>query len=314
MRVLVTGGAGFIGSNIVEALVARGDEVVVLDNLSTGKIENLSQVRDRIEFIEGDIRYLDTVREAVRGIDFITHQAALGSVPRSIADPRTSNDVNITGTLNVLIAAKDAGVKRVVFASSSSVYGDTVELPKHEGIKPNPRSPYALTKLAGEEYCRIFHQVYGLETVALRYFNVFGPRQDPNSQYAAVIPLFISAALRNESPTIHGDGTQSRDFTYVANVVHGNLLAFEADSKAVGRVCNLALGGQVILLDLYNAIKKLTGSTADPTFTPPRAGDVKHSCAAIELAQDLLGFAPVVSFEEGLEKAVRSYSAAVARR
>lgn len=309
---MVTGGAGFIGSNIVDALVARDDEVVVLDNLATGKIENLAPSRDKIEFIEGDIRDIDTVRKAVRGVDFVTHQAALGSVPRSIADPRTSNDVNITGTLNVLIAAKDAGVRRVVFASSSSVYGDTVELPKHEGIKPNPKSPYALTKLAGEEYCRIFHQVYGLETIALRYFNVFGPRQDPNSQYAAVIPLFISSALRNASPTIFGDGTQSRDFTYVANVVHGNLLAFEADSKAAGRVCNLALGGQVTLLDLYNAIKKLTGSSADPTFAPTRPGDVKHSCAAIGFAQDLLNFAPVVSFDEGLEKTIRSYSAVVA--
>lgn len=308
MKVLVTGGAGFIGSNIVDALVARGDNVVVLDNLTTGKIENLSHVRDQIEFIEGDIRDLDMVYNAVNGVEVVCHQAALGSVPRSIADPSTSNDVNITGTLNILIAAKDSGVRRVTYASSSSIYGDTIELPKHERIPPNPKSPYALTKLAGEEYLRIFNQVYGLETITLRYFNVFGPRQDPNGQYAAVIPLFITSALKNISPTIYGDGMQSRDFTYVANVVHANLLAFDADSKAVGRSYNVALGGQVTLLELFDGIKKLTGATVDPVFVPTRAGDVKHSCASIDLAVEWLKFSPIVSFEEGLAKAVLSYS------
>ncbi len=311
MKVLVTGGAGFIGSNIVDALVARGDEVVVLDNLVTGKIANIDHHQDHIEYIDGDIRDLAKVREAVKGVEVVCHQAALGSVPRSIADPLTTNEVNITGTLNVLVAAKDAGVRRVTYASSSSIYGDTLELPKHEGIRPNPKSPYALSKLAAEEYFRIFNQVYGLDTIVLRYFNVFGPRQDPNGQYAAVIPLFIKAALQNTSPTIHGDGMQSRDFTYVANVVHANLLAFSADPKAAGRSYNIALGGQVTLLELFNGIKKLTGATADPIFTPPRAGDVMHSCAAIDLAIEWLKFSPVVSFEEGLAKAVESYAGCV---
>lgn len=308
MKALVTGGAGFIGSHIVDALVARGDEVVVLDNLATGKIENLAPSRDAITFIEGDIRDLDMVRRAMDGVECVSHQAGLGSVPRSIADPRTSNDVNITGTLNVLIAAKDTGARSAVFASSSSVYGDTAELPKHEGIRPNPKSPYAVTKLAGEEYCRVFHQTYGLRTIALRYFNVFGPRQDPTSQYAAVIPLFVAAALANASPTIFGDGTQSRDFTYVANVVHANLLAFDADQTAAGGAYNVALGGQVTLLELWHGIARLAGATASPTFAPPRPGDVKHSCAAIEMAARHLGFRPVVSFEEGLAKTVNSYS------
>jgi len=310
LKVLVTGGAGFIGSNIVDALVARGDKVVVLDNLVTGKIANIEHNRDKIEYIYGDIRDLDKVREAVRGVEVVCHQAALGSVPRSIADPLATNEVNITGTLNVLIAAKDAGVRRVTYASSSSIYGDTPELPKHEGIRPNPRSPYALTKLAAEEYLRIFYQVYGLETIALRYFNVFGPRQDPDGPYAAVIPLFITSALENKSPTIHGDGTQSRDFTYVANVVHANLLAFDASSKAAGRAYNIALGGQMTLLELFNGIKRLTGATVDPIFEPPRAGDVKHSCAAIDLAVEWLKFSPVVSFEKGLAMTVESYSVA----
>ncbi len=313
MKVLVTGGAGFIGSNIVDALVARGDEVVVLDNLVTGKIANIDHHQDHIEYIDGDIRDMAKVREAVKGVEVVCHQAALGSVPRSIADPLTTNEVNITGTLNVLVASKDAGVRRVTYASSSSIYGDTLELPKHEGIRPNPKSPYALTKLAAEEYLRIFYQVYGLETIALRYFNVFGPRQDPNGPYAAVIPLFITSALENTSPTIHGDGMQSRDFTYVANVVHANLLAFDANSNAAGRAYNIALGGQMTLLELFNGIKKLTGATADPIFTPDRPGDVKHSCAAINLAIEWLKFSPVVSFEEGLARTVESYASCCAK-
>ena len=231
MNYLVTGGAGFIGSNIVEELVRRGESVRVLDNFSTGKKSNLAQVLDRITLIEGDLRSYHIVREAVDGIDIVLHQAALPSVPRSVRDPITSNDVNVAGTLNLLYAAKDARVRRVVSASSSSVYGDSHELPKHEGIVPDPISPYAVSKLAAEKYCTVFSRVYGLETISLRYFNVFGPRQDPSSQYAAVIPRFITAMLNNNRPIIYGDGMQSRDFTYVANVVDANLLAAVADCQ-----------------------------------------------------------------------------------
>lgn len=248
-KYLVTGGAGFIGSNIVEELVDRNESVRVLDNLSTGRRENIEPFMDKIEFIEGDLRDLDAVRKAVEGVDYVLHQGALPSVPRSIDEPLTTNEVNVNGTLKVLIAARDAGVKRVVYASSSSIYGNSEVLPKREDMPPNPLSPYAISKLAGENYCRIFYQIYGLETVCLRYFNVFGPRQDPTSQYSAVIPKFINAMLNGERPIIYGDGKQSRDFTFVANVVQANLLACEANGVA-GELFNVACGERYTLLDL----------------------------------------------------------------
>jgi nucleoside-diphosphate-sugar epimerase len=305
-RYLVTGGAGFIGSHIVDELLHRGERVRVLDNLSTGKRENLAQVIDRIELIEGDIRDLMIVKAAMSDVDYVLHEAALPSVPRSVADPLTTNEVNVSGTLNVLVAAQEAGVKRVVFASSSSVYGDSPSLPKHEEMSTNPLSPYAASKLAGEDYCRAFHQVYGLPTVALRYFNVFGPRQDPNSQYAAVIPKFIVALLRGESPTIYGDGLQSRDFTYVTNVVQANLLACERH-EAVGKVMNVACGAQYSLLDLHRELCELTGQRVEPVFAAQRAGDVKHSLASIEQIQRTLGYTPQADWRSGLRWTVDAF-------
>ena len=313
---LVTGGAGFIGSHIVDELVCRGNHVRVLDNLSTGKRENLVAATRRqpsgVEIIEGDVRDPDTVRRATSGVDYVLHQAALASVPRSVADPLTTNEVNVTGTLNVLVAAREAKVKRVVFASSSSVYGDSPTLPKHEQMPTDPLSPYAVSKLAGENYCRAFHRVYGLPTVALRYFNVFGPRQDPTSQYSAVIPKFVTALLRGESPIIYGDGTQSRDFTYVANVVQANLLACEKDA-AIGQAINVACGQRYTLLDLHRELAKmmpgLSGQRIQPGFAPARAGDVKHSMAAIERAMELLGYRPSVDWRTGLQQTVEWYTA-----
>ena len=303
-RVLVTGGAGFIGSHIVEELVRQGAQVRVLDNFSTGKRGNL-QVPG-LEVIEGDIRNLDVVRRAVSGVEYVLHQAALPSVPRSIADPLTTNEVNVCGTLNVLVAARDAHVRRVVYASSSSVYGDNPALPKHEEMPTRPLSPYAVSKLTGENYCRAFNKVYGLPAVSLRYFNVFGPRQDPASQYAAVIPKFVTSLLRGEPPTIYGDGTQSRDFTFVANVVRANLLACEKD-QAIGQVMNVACGERYTLLDLYGHLEALTGVELKPVFAEPRAGDVKHSLAAIDRARQALGYAPVVDWREGLRRTVEWY-------
>ena len=302
--VLVTGGAGFIGSHIVEELARQGGQVRVLDNLSTGKRENLQS--PGLEIIEGDIRDLDVVRRAMNGVDYVLHQAALPSVPRSIADPLTTNEVNVGGTLNVLVAARDAHVRRVVYASSSSVYGDNPALPKHEEMPTRPLSPYAVSKLAGENYCRAFNRVYGLQTVSLRYFNVFGPRQDPASQYAAVIPQFATRLLRGEPPTIYGDGTQSRDFTFVANVVQANLLACEKE-QAIGQVMNVACGERYTLLDLYGQLEALTGVRLKPVFAEPRAGDVKHSLAAIDRARQALGYAPVVDWREGLRRTVEWY-------
>lgn len=306
---LVTGGAGFIGSNIVQELVRRGERVRVLDNLSTGKWENLALWSDRIELIEGDIRDLATVRGALEGIDYVLHQGALPSVPRSIADPLTSHQVNATGTLNLLVAACERGVKRFVYASSSSVYGDTPVLPKHEEMATRPLSPYAASKLAGENYCRAFYHVHGLETVALRYFNVFGPRQDPASQYAAVIPKFITAITNGARPAVYGDGTQSRDFTYVANVVEANLLACQA-GDAPGQVLNIACGRQFTLLQLLEQLQRILAGEVEPAFAPPREGDVKHSLASIDKAQALLGYRPLVGFEEGLERTVAYYRTA----
>lgn len=306
MKYLVTGGAGFIGSHLVEELLGRGHSVRVIDNFATGKRENLLPFMDRIELIEGDIRSYHIVREAVDGVDIILHQAALPSVPRSVRDPITSNEVNTVGTLNMLQAARDAGVRRVVYASSSSVYGDNPELPKRESMTPNPLSPYAVSKLAGENYCRVFSRIYGLETVTLRYFNVFGPRQDPNSQYSAVIPKFITMMQRGDTPLIHGDGGQSRDFTYVANVVEANLLAATVDCEP-GRVMNCACNERVTLNELIGKINVLLGTSVVPQHSAARTGDIRHSLADIALITSQLGYTPRVRFDEGLERTVRAF-------
>lgn len=308
MRALVTGGAGFIGSHLVDGLLEAGHAVTVLDNLATGLRSNLNHCIERIRFIEGDIRRLETVRDAVLEQDWVFHQAALGSVPRSVADPITSNAVNVEGTLNMLVASKDARVKRFLYASSSSVYGDTPTLPKIETMLTKPLSPYALTKLTAEEYCRIFYQVYGLETVALRYFNVFGERQRPDSQYAAVIPKFITAILSDQAPVINGDGHHSRDFTYVSNNVHANLLAANASAKNVaGKAFNIACNHQFSLLELVQTINQVLGKDIKPIFLAPRLGDVKHSRAGIDAAKEALEYEPLIQFVEGIEKTVKSY-------
>lgn len=303
MKYLVTGGAGFIGSNIVKELLERGEKVRVLDNFSTGKRENLLPFNGNpnLEVIEGDLRSFHIVRDAVRGCDYILHQGALPSVPRSIKDPITSNEVNINGTLHILEAAREFGIKRVVFASSSSVYGNSDTLPKVETMPVAPLSPYALTKYAGERYCQIFHELYRLETVALRYFNVFGPNQDPTSQYSAVIPKFIKLIKEGKRPVIYGDGTQSRDFTFVSNNVEANLLACTAPGVA-GEVFNIACGERYTLIDLVNTINEILGTQVEPIFHSPRPGDVKHSLAGIEKARQKLGFEVKVKFREGLEK------------
>ncbi len=303
---LVTGGAGFIGSHIVERLVREGHQVRVLDNLSSGHEANLGAFRNGVELIRGDIRDAQLVNAATKGVEVVFHEAALGSVPRSVAEPVTTHEVNITGTLNVLLAARDAGARRVVYASSSSVYGETPVLPKHEEMSPQPLSPYALSKLAGEHYASVFKHVYGFEVVSLRYFNIFGPRQDPESQYAAVIPRFITALLSGQSPVVYGDGHQSRDFTFVDNVVNANLLAAEAEGVA-GRVFNVACGGRYTLLDLLARIKGILGSKIEPVHEAGRAGDVRDSQASIEAAQQALGYRVSVGFEEGLRKTVEWY-------
>jgi UDP-glucose 4-epimerase len=303
---LVTGGAGFIGSHICERLLREGHAVRVLDDFSNGKQENLRGMAGDIEVVRGDVRDRDTVARAVEGAYVVFHEAALGSVPRSVADPVTTHESNITGTLNILLAAKDLGVRRVVFASSSSVYGETPVLPKQEDMKPEPLSPYALSKLSAEQYCGMFHRVYGSETVALRYFNIFGPRQDPESQYAAVIPKFVTAILNGRRPVIFGDGLQSRDFTYVDNVVQANLLASEADAAA-GRFFNVACGGRYTLLDLLARIKQILASDIEPIHDPPRPGDVRDSQASIEAAETILGYKVTVDFDEGLRRTVEWY-------
>jgi nucleoside-diphosphate-sugar epimerase len=305
-RVLVTGGAGFIGSHLVDRLVADGHFVTVLDNLSTGLEANLLDAKDKIHFIKGDIRHLDTVHECVRNQEIVFHQAALGSVPRSIDDPITSNNVNIGGTLNLLAAAKDAGVRRFIYASSSSVYGDTPTLPKIETMPTKPQSPYALTKLTAEEYCRIFYQIYGFETVILRYFNVFGVRQRSDSQYAAVIPKFIKAIKDNQSPIINGNGSNSRDFTHVKNNIHANILASIAPSNEVaGKVFNIACNKQYTLLQLVQTINNVLHKDISPKFSDQRLGDVQHSRADISQAIKHLKYSPLVDFVEGIQLTVK---------
>ena len=303
---LVTGGAGFIGSHIVERLLRDGRSVRVIDDLSTGRRENIAPFIGEIEFIEGDVRDLDPVRDAMDGVRYVFHQAAIPSVPRSVDDPLATNAANVDGTLNVLVAARDAGVKRVVYASSSAVYGDSPDLPKRESMNPEPRSPYAVSKLAGELYCRVFYDVYGLETVALRYFNVFGPRQDPASEYSAVVPKFITAFLSGEPPTIYGDGGQSRDFVYVDDVVEANLLA--AGSSALGgKVFNVASGKGITINDLAWILGEITGADLEPVHAPPVPGDIRESLADISKACGSLGYASKVGIREGLRKTVEWY-------
>ncbi len=308
MKYLVTGGAGFIGSNIVEELLRRGEEVRVLDDLSNGRWENIEPYADGIEFFEGDIRDADLMRRAVRGIDVVLHLAALGSVVRSVEDPVTSNDVNVGGTLRVLVAARDEGVRRVVYSSSSSVYGDNPALPKREDLATSPISPYAVSKLAGEQYARVFAGVYGLETVCLRYFNVFGPRQRPDSPYAAVIPLFMGHASRGEELVVFGDGHQSRDFTYVANVVEANLLAATVEGIS-GRVFNVACGRRVSLLDIIATLEGIVGKSLQRRHEKPRLVDVRHSEADISAARSDLGYGVLVDFEEGLRRTWEDFQA-----
>jgi UDP-glucose 4-epimerase len=306
--VLVTGGAGFIGSNIVDGLLAEGGyRVRVLDNFATGRRENLTHCLSDIEVIEGDIRDLETVEEAVAGVDMVLHEAALPSVPRSVKAPVTTNDVNVGGTLKLLSAARKAGVRRVVLASSSSVYGDGEQLPKHEGLTPNPRSPYAVSKLTCEHYTRVFADIYGMETLAIRYFNVFGPRQDPTSQYSGVIAKFMTAALDDKPFTVHGDGTQARDFTYVQNVVEANLLALKA-KRLDGSAINVACGDRITLLDVIETLGTLTGQTNEILFAEPRVGDVRYSQAAIDRAGEILGYHPSVAFGEGLRRTLEWYA------
>jgi len=301
-RYLVTGGAGFIGSHLVEELLRRGESVRVLDNFSSGKRQNLAHLTG-FDLVTGDVTDAATVARAVDGCDFVLHQAAIPSVPRSIQDPLRSHVANIDGTLQVLLAAREAGVKRLVFAGSSSVYGNTPVLPKREDMPPNPLSPYALQKQVGEQYARMFTSLYGLETVTTRYFNVFGPRQDPSSPYSGVISLFVKAFMEDQTPTVHGDGSQTRDFTFVADVVAGVLSACTAP-KAAGEVINVAAGGRVSLLEVLQTLEKIFGKRLEARFGPPRAGDVKDSNADITKARTLLGFEPRVPFSEGLQRTV----------
>jgi UDP-glucose 4-epimerase len=311
---LVTGGAGFIGSNLVHALLSRGDKVRVLDNFSTGKRDNLDfpdvphDLGANLEVLDGNIADPSICNKATEGIEYVLHQAAIPSVPRSVALPLESNSANIDGTLNLLVAARDAGVKRLIFASSSSVYGNAPGYPRKETISPDPLSPYAVQKLTAEHYLRVFYELYGLETVSLRYFNVFGPHQDPHSDYAAVIPLFIKAFLTGTQPTVFGDGEQSRDFTYVDNVVYGNLLAVEAQD-APGKIMNLACGGQLTLNQLLGLLRKITGSDAEAVYSEPRPGDVRHSWADITLSEQILNYKTQVPLEEGLRRAVDYFGA-----
>jgi nucleoside-diphosphate-sugar epimerase len=305
---LVTGGAGFIGSHLSEEIARRGHRVRVADSLVTGKRSNLAHVPG-VELIEGDLADLEFAKRVADGCDYVLHQAALPSVPRSVTDPISANRANVDGTLNILVAARDAGVKRLVFASSSSAYGDTPTLPKHEGMPVDPMSPYALQKVVGEQYLRMFTRLYGLETVSIRYFNVFGPRQDPTSPYSGVISVFATALIENRPPKIYGDGEQTRDFTYVANVVDGVLRACEAP-KASGEIINVATGGRISLNQLFYAMRDVVGGTLEPIYGEPRQGDVRDSQADIQKAKALLGYEPTVPFEEGLARTIAWYRTA----
>jgi UDP-glucose 4-epimerase len=301
MKVVVTGGAGFIGSNLTEELLKK-HEVTVIDNLSTGRIENLCQIRDNIKFIKGSITNLDLLKEAFSGSDTVFHQAAIPSVQRSIANPIASNKANVEGTLKVLVAARDCNVRKVVYASSSSAYGDTPTLPKKEDMRPNPKSPYAISKLTGEYYCRVFSDVYSLKTACLRYFNVFGPRQNPNSQYAAVIPRFITRIVAHEPLVIYGDGMQTRDFTFVKDVVKANILAMQSPAEGV---FNIACGHRVSLNDLAGKIMEITGIKLDPIYDKPRQGDVRDSLADITKARKEMGYEPDFNLDSGLEETIK---------
>ena len=305
-KYLVTGGAGFIGSHIAGELVRKGHAVRVIDNFSTGKRENISSFLDEIELVEADIREFNACREVVEGMDFILHQAALTSVPLSIEDPLLTNEINITGTLNLLLASRNAKVKRLIFASSAAVYGDDSRLPKTENMEGLPISPYALSKRVGEMYCRLFSQLYGLSTVCLRYFNIFGPRQDPFSQYASVIPNFIGKMLKEEKPSVFGDGEQSRDFLYVSNVVEANILA-SGISEVSGEVFNIAGGEKTTVNSLVKELNEVLGKEIKPAYDDPRSGDIKHSYADISKARKMLKYEPTVSFSEGLRETVRWY-------
>jgi UDP-glucose 4-epimerase len=305
-KCLITGGGGFIGSHLAERLVKDGHAVRVLDNFSSGKRSNLEHIAGPLEIIEGDLRSAEDCRRACRQMEVIFHQAAVPSVPRSVEDPATSHAANVDGTFNLLVAARDAGCRRVVFAASSSAYGDVPQLPKRENMAPTPLSPYAVNKLVGEYYCSVFSTCYGLETVSLRYFNVFGPRQDPKSQYAAAIPAFVTSILRGEPPIIYGDGEQTRDFTYIDNVVHANVLAATA-SGLKGQVLNIACGASVTVNNIIRQINALLGTSVKPCYEPERPGDVKHSLADIALAKEVIGYEPLVMFDTGLRRAIDFY-------
>ncbi|MFH1778087.1 MAG: SDR family oxidoreductase [Candidatus Omnitrophota bacterium] len=303
---LVTGGAGFIGSNIAEQLAEKGNKVIIIDNLESGKLENIETFKDTVEFVKGDIRDRKLLDKILPGVEYISHQAALRSVPKSLDNPQSYNEVNIAGTLTLLEAARDARVKRVVFASSSSIYGDTEILPQTEDILPKLISPYALSKLAGEYYCRIFTKNFGMETVSLRYFNVFGPRQSLENEYAVVIPKFITCMLRDESPPVHGDGLQSRDFSYIDNVVLANILACKANNVA-GEVFNIACNERHTVLDIIKVTNMILGKDINPIHEPPRKGDVRHTEADISKAKKLLNYKPSVGFEEGIKKTIEYF-------
>ena len=308
---LITGIGGFIGSSIARAVLARGEEVRGIDNFATGRRENIAEIFDHIDFREADILDADAMHKACAGVDYVFHEAAIPSVPKSVLDPLGSNRANVDGTVNVLIAARDAKVKRVIYAASSSAYGDTPTLPKHEGMKPDPISPYAVAKLASEQYMISFYRCYGLETVCLRYFNIFGPRQDPSSPYSGVLAKFITQMLRGEQPTIFGDGEQSRDFTYIDNAVEANLLACSAPKSAAGQVFNVATGRRVTLNETVEALQKLTNYGGGAKYGGERGGDIKHSLADISKAAAGIGYKPIVNFEEGLARTVAWYREAV---
>jgi nucleoside-diphosphate-sugar epimerase len=311
---LITGIAGFIGSSLARAVLAQGDEVRGIDNFSTWNRANLDEILREIDFREVDLLNLDALHDACRGVDYIFHEAAIPSVPKSVLDPLGSNRANVDGTVYLLVAARDAKVKRVVYAASSSAYGDTPSLPKHEGMVPNPNSPYGVAKLAGEYYMTSFYRCYGLETVSLRYFNIFGPRQDPTSPYSGVLAKFITQMLDGEQPTIFGDGAQSRDFTYIENAVKANLLAIQAPaSQAAGRVFNVATGERADLNQAFELLKKITGYSGNVKYAPARSGDVKHSLADLSRIEKHLGYKPTVNFEEGLRRTVDWYREQSAR-